>query len=289
MTTASAGKDHTYGNYNASVAAVATDAGFVGASHPAFFVQCRPRGRCRAQILYLPPFAEEMNRCRSLVAQQARWFAGQGFGCTILDFYGTGESPGDLSGASLDIWRQNMTDALDQLRQQHSGPLYLWGFRLGALLAMDYLDRNPHCAEKLLLWQPVTSGSAFVTQLLRQRAAGQMQNGQQVDSGAVMKAQLASGSTLDVAGYQLGGHLLTAIDQLEMPAGNGITATEILWLEHSSDGSGIAGAKTLRVVEQLRQSGIPIRLESFCGDPVWQLHKRGQCDNLLHKTQELIL
>src|SRR5690606_36307817 len=131
--------------------------------------------------------------------------------------------------------------------------VYLWGQRLGALMAMDYLDKHPHCAEKLLLWQPLTSGRAFDTQILRQRAAGQMQHGQQVESGAMIKAQLAAGSAMDIGGYPLGGLLVTAIDGLEMPAGNSISATEILWLEHSSDGSGVPGAKAQRVVEQLRQ------------------------------------
>ena len=35
-----------------------------------FALRIEPVGPCRGSVLYLPPFAEEMNRCRSHVAAQ---------------------------------------------------------------------------------------------------------------------------------------------------------------------------------------------------------------------------
>ena len=43
-------------------------------------------------MLYLPPFAEEMNRSRRMAALQARALAAAGYGVLLLDPYGTGDS-----------------------------------------------------------------------------------------------------------------------------------------------------------------------------------------------------
>jgi exosortase A-associated hydrolase 2 len=268
-----------------------TVAGFVGVDHPAFFLQFWPAGVPRAHVVYLPPFAEEMNRCRALVAEQARRFARDGLSCTLLDFYGTGESPGDLTDASLSIWRQNIDAVLEQLLLRNQCPVYLWGCRLGALLALDYLSWKPRACAKLLLWQPVVSGSAFVTQMLRQRTAALMQKGEKPESTAAMKMQLAAGKAFEVAGYKLGGTLLSAIDRAEIAAllqGDLLdNLPEIFWFEHTTDDTALPGARANRAIGQLQGAGAQVRVNTFTGDPVWQLHKRGVCDDLLLKTGRL--
>lgn len=280
-------------NSSNSGTAIETVAGFIGVDHPAFFLQFWPKGVPRAHMVYLPPFAEEMNRCRSLVAEQARRFARNGLSCTLLDFYGTGESPGDLNDASLPIWRQNIDDIIEQLMQRNPCPVYLWGCRLGALLALDYLARKPGACSRLLLWQPVVSGSAFVTQMLRQRTASLMQKGETPETTAAMKLQLAAGKSFEVAGYRLGGTLLSAIDQAEIAVmlqddmlDNN---PDIFWFEHTADETTLPGARAYRAIAQLQGAGARVKVDTFSGDPVWQLHKRGVCDDLLMKTGKLAL
>jgi exosortase A-associated hydrolase 2 len=273
--------------------AVETSAGFVGDAHPAFFLQFRPTSAPRAHLLYLPPFAEEMNRCRSVVAEQARWFARHGLSCTLLDYFGSGESSGDLNQASLPIWRQNIDDLCQQLLQHNQVPLYLWGCRLGALMAMDYLSRTPGAVDKLLLWQPVLSGSLFVTQILRQRMASRMQKGDKAESCVDMRGVLAAGRSLDVAGYRIGGDLVSAIDRLEvesmLQADRPEHQLDIFWLEHRSESAPFPGTRTRRAITRLEQAGARIDLRGFTSDPVWQLHKRGVSDDLLAQTRSLAL
>lgn len=272
---------------------IETIAGFVGEEHPAFFLQFWPQDIPKAHIVYLPPFGEEMNRSRSLVTEQARQFAREGFSCTILDYYGTGESLGDLISASLPIWRQNIDDVLAQLLQRHQCPVYLWGCRLGGLIALDYVSVGPDVCSKLLLWQPVSSGGTFVTQLLRQRSAAIMQKGEKAESTSDMKRQLAEGNSFDVGGYRLGGALLTAIDQLEvasMLSGNPLGDTlEVFWLEHVAEADEQPGAKASRIIRELTDGGAKVLVKTFTGEPVWQLNKRATCADLLAKTRELAL
>ncbi|NND68268.1 MAG: hydrolase 2, exosortase A system-associated, partial [Halioglobus sp.] len=73
-----------------------------------FTLQFRGEGVARGHVVFVPPFVEEMNRCRALVAQQARAFAQQGYLCTLVDFFGTGDCDGDLADATLAHWRGNL-------------------------------------------------------------------------------------------------------------------------------------------------------------------------------------
>lgn len=268
-----------------------TTAGFVGDNHPAFVLQFWPQESPKAHIVYLPPFGEEMNRCRSLVAEQARQFAREGLSCSVLDFYGTGESQGDLTSTSMPIWRQNIDDVLKQLLQRHRCPVYLWGCRLGGLIALDYVSVNPGACEKLLLWQPANSGGAFVTQLLRQRSAAMMQKGEKPESTADMKVRLAEGNAIEVGGYTLGGALLTAIGQLEVASTLNSKALadtlDIFWLEHTAELGEQPGAKANRIIGELQEAGAQVVVKTFTGEPVWQLNKRATCNDLLLKTREL--
>lgn len=263
--------------------------GFIGDEHPAFCLQFWPENPPRAHVVYLPPFTEEMNRCRAIVAEQARWFVDHGLSCSILDFYGSGESQGDLANATLPIWLQNVEDTIAELQQRAEAPVYLWGCRLGALVAMQYLQSRPDSCDKLLLWQPVSSGKAYVTQVLRQRTAGLVDRGEQAETTTELRQRLAAGETLDVGGYTLGGALLGALDELEIGALAQRPAAQVFWLEHSEDEAASLGARSERAVSHLRELGAEVTVQLFAGQPLWQLHKRDSCDELLATTRGLNL
>lgn len=268
---------------------IETIAEFIGIDHPAFSLQFWPVESPKANIIYLPPFGEEMNRCRSMVAAQARWFAHQGSSCTVLDYFGTGESHGEFEDATLEIWRENITDAIQRVSEQSDAPISLWGCRLGALIAFDCMSRHSTTVNNLLFWQPVTSGKVFLTQMLRQRTASLMQAGKPAETTEQMKSALAAGETIEVAGYKLGGVLATGIDQLTLVATNPPATTNIFWLEHCSDESPHLNIKASKTIAELRENGAKVEVDTFTGEPVWQLHKRAECSDILEKTRALSL
>tara|TARA_R110000772_G_scaffold129051_4_gene236999 strand:+ start:8920 stop:9735 length:816 start_codon:yes stop_codon:yes gene_type:complete len=268
---------------------ITTIAEFIGNQKPAFSLQFWPTEAPKANIIYLPPFGEEMNRCRSIVANQARWFARHGSSCTILDYFGTGESQGEFEDASLEIWRENIANAIQRVSEQNDAPVTLWGFRLGALIAFDYVSHQPIAPRKLLFWQPVMSGKLFLTQMLRQRTASLMQAGKEAETTEQMRSALSAGKIIEVAGYKLGGELATGIDRLTLVANSVPPATNIFWLEHCSDGSSDLNLKSSKAIAELRDKGATVEVGTFTGDPVWQLHKRADCDDLLQKTRVLSL
>lgn len=264
-----------------------TVAGFIGTEHPAFLVQHRPEYAPRGHVVYLPPLAEEMNRCRAIVGEQARWFASRGLTASILDFYGTGDSPGDLTDASLGKWHTNIDNLIDSLSEASTAPIVLWGCRLGGLIALDYLRRHPGRVDTLLLWQPVTSGKACVSQLLRHRSAGQMDRGAEAETKAEMRAKLSAGENLEVAGYTFGGELTTDLDAIDVEILENVDVKKIFWLEHSSDGDNVMNERSRRAVDTLRKLGPIVDVHYFGGQPLWQLHKRDRCEQLLKQTRSL--
>ena len=94
----------------------------------------------RGAILYVHPFAEELNRTRRMACLQARRFAALGFAVLQIDLFGCGDSCGDFNAARWDLWKRDLATAHHWLAERSSsaGPIYLWGLRLGGLLALDF-------------------------------------------------------------------------------------------------------------------------------------------------------
>lgn len=195
-------------------------------------------GVAKGRVLYLHPFAEEMNASRRVVAQQCRALAASGYAVLQIDLFGCGDSTGDLADATWPHWLQDALLGLNWLQGQGSvqAPLWLWGLRAGALLACEcarhLAEVQPTLAINLLLWQPVTSGQQQLQQFLRLHAAAQWL-GRNAASEAPAQA-LTAGRNAHVAGYSLSPTLATQlaaasltlpvhtqngrIEQLELPA-----------------------------------------------------------------------
>lgn len=163
-----------------------------------------PPGSPRGSILYLHPFAEEMNRSRAVAARQARAFAAAGYVVLQIDLHGCGDSADDFGAASWDSWRADAHAALQLLQQRFAAPLCLWGLRSGALLASE-AARAWVGEISLLLWQPVLSGQQHLQQFLRLSLAADMLEGRAGARGSseTLLAQLESGRAIEVAGYTL--------------------------------------------------------------------------------------
>ncbi|MCC6473266.1 MAG: hydrolase 2, exosortase A system-associated, partial [Burkholderiales bacterium] len=176
-----------------------------------------PRAALRAAVLYLHPFAEEMNKSRRMAALGARALAARGCAVLQIDLYGCGDSSGDFGDASWEAWLEDAALALGWLRARADAPLALWGLRLGALLALDAARQGAASPERFLLWQPVASGEAMLTQFLRLRVAGEMlAEGKAATGVQDLRSRLAAGAAQEIAGYMLSPALAASIDALRL-------------------------------------------------------------------------
>lgn len=249
-----------------------------------FYRECEPK----AHIVFIPPFVEEMNRCRSLVATQARSFARAGYCCTLVDFYGTGDSEGLLRDASLDIWRSNIRTTVELLQREAPSPLILWGLRLGGLIALEYAANSPVRPQDIILWQPVTSASLYVTQVLRQRVASLMVRELPAETTKEIRQRLDDGVDVEVAGYMLGGALIRDIERLQLAGLQKVCTGRIYWLEHVVEEGKEIGVASRKAIDTLLAQDNAIEVRTFSDPPIWQIHERDFATQLLAITDGLL-
>jgi exosortase A-associated hydrolase 2 len=255
---------------SAASAAAPAEAFFLDASPGRrFCLYVPPATPCRGSILYVHPFAEELNRARRMAAMQARAFAARGYGVLLLDLHGCGDSSGDFGDARWDTWKADLALGAAWLRRRLDAPLTLWGLRLGALLALDAARSLDSPVHQFLLWQPVQQGSSYLTQFLRLRTAGAMMDGDIVPSGTdTLRKLLAAGEMVEVAGYDLAPGLAAAIDRLA-PLDAWMPGCPVHWFEATRTVDHVLPAGAARVSAAWRGCGVDVRVHALPCPTFW--------------------
>jgi exosortase A-associated hydrolase 2 len=264
--------------------------GYIDGGQGRLFTLCNlPRNKQQVVFLFLPSFAEELNRCRVMVAMQARQMVIQGYGCLLLDYYGTGDSEGDFSETSWVQWQQDLNTASQWLQQQGYQNIALWGLRTGALLAIDAAVRHPERYQRVLLWQPVLDGKQFMTQFLRIRIAMLMDRGLKKETTREMRDRLAQGQSVEVAGYEITSGLVTELERQKMLDYTvSKTMAKIDWFEVVMNEEGEIPFASQRILTAWKNKHVDYRLHTFAGPFFWQLHERELTPDLLNKTNRVL-
>lgn len=254
-----------------------------------FAVYYAPRENCfnRKVILYVPPFAEEMNRSRRMAALQARAFASLGLGTLLLDLFGTGDSTGDFRDARWELWLEDISVAADWLENRGAVVTCLWGLRLGALLACAAAAASRKRFNRLLLWQPVTDGALHLTQFLRIRIAAGISLSGAGEKIEQLRAQLADGRPVEVAGYELSPELARTLVDLRTSELALVPGTNCDWLEIGTEATDRLLPAGQRVVEHWRRAGITSSSRTVAGDPFWMLQETTLAPALIAATTDL--
>lgn len=221
-------------------------------------------GQARGALLYLHPFAEEMNKSRRMAALAARRLAANGVAVLQLDLGGCGDSGGEFAHARWELWKRDVAAGLAWLRERAGIEPGLWGLRLGALLALDYAADKPPA--RLLLWQPVLSGATCLTQFLRLRLAGDMlQEGGAAGGTEALRARLRAGEALEIAGYVLHPELALALDRIEA----GAPTCPVDWLELVPEPGRPLSPAAARVGAAWTAQGVLLRQQAVPGPQFW--------------------
>ena len=246
-----------------------------------FCLYFAPKGFCRGSVLFFPPFAEEHNKSRRMTAMQARCLAEKGHAVLIADPYGCGDSSGDFGDARWEIWMKDFESGLKWLENRHPVPVSFWGLRFGALMALDFA--KTHAPERIILWQPVQSGEAHLTQFLRLRVASEMLSGGKT-TAQDLKKELASAGTIEIAGYELPLDITENMEKLKLSE-LGMPNVMHHWLEVSSDSS--LSPASGRIVEAWKKRGIIPDLKLIEGEPFWSTQEITDCPSLIEETTGL--
>jgi len=249
--------------------------------HPSAAGTPRRRG-----VVFVHPFAEEMNKARRMAALQARRFAAAGFSVLQIDLHGCGDSTGDFADARWGSWVRDVKAAVHWLKERIGSSVSLWGLRLGALLAVD-VARDPTIGiDHLLLWQPVINGSQFLTQFLRLRLAGEMLASGAATTGIQeLNAELGRGRSLEIAGYALHPELASAIQQLNLTT----MVPQVKradWIEVAPDAASTMRPASQRVLDAWRTAGLQTTAATVVGEPFWSTIEIAECEELLLVTAD---
>jgi exosortase A-associated hydrolase 2 len=226
----------------------------------------------RGDLIFLPPFAEELNQSRHTVVRMARCLARRGWGVLLLDLFGTGDSEGMFEECRWEIWRQDVMVAYAWLRDRGRTAVGLWGLRLGALLAADAAAAHPGLFSRLVLWQPVTSGKPFLNQFLRIRAFGALiGDSESQETRDELRQHLASGNLIHVAGYPLTPRLAQDLDELDMAILVPSSGTPVLWFEVVTASSAQLSPAGRRIVDAWQNHGVAVTSVPVTDTAFWSV------------------
>ncbi len=236
----------------------------------------------RGALVYVHPFAEEMNKSRRMAALQARALASAGYAVLQMDLLGCGDSSGDHGDATWSDWVGDAVQAAQWLRLRHGDvPLWFWGLRAGCLVAADAAVQLG-APTKLLFWQPSVSGKLVLQQFLRLALANRLLDAPGSGAAANPKLALAAGDTVELAGYRLSPALAAGLEgaRLSPP----VSPTTSVWLETSTRADAAPLPATQAAATEWRAAGHAASLSVVDGPAFWQTQEIEDAQALLAAT-----
>lgn len=224
----------------------------------------------RHGVLIAPPFAEEMNKSRRMLSQQARLLAEDGYLTLLPDLYGTGESEGEFGDASWAGWCDDLMGGYRWLLENGAERVSVVAQRVGALLVSALIREKGVALDRLVLWQPVVSGEVFLNQFLRLRLAAEMtKGGPDRSSVALIRQEMADQGAVEVAGYTLNAALAQPLgdSRLELTADS--FAGELHWCELVASEERAVTVVTQRALDGLQGGGVRCELHKVVGHHFW--------------------
>lgn len=237
----------------------------------------------RGCVLIAPPFAEELNKSRRMLALAAERIAAAGFAVLHVDCFGCGDSSGDFADATWDEWIADLQRGYDWLASRYDRPFWILGVRAGALLAVEtlpHLERSPN----LVFWQPVVSGGQYLMQFLRLKFASEfIGDGSKQSSTRALVEQLAAGELLEIAGYSVTQKLATALGKSELRLPHGFNGNIACFEIVTSVRNELRPA--LRTcVELWRGSGLNVVTKNLTGVQFWQTQQITEAPEVIDAT-----
>jgi uncharacterized protein len=246
------------------------------------FHQPGPAVASRGAVLYAHAFAEEMNKSRRTVAVAARALAASGWSVLLVDLEGCGDSSGEFGEATWHGWVDDLLCAERWLADRAGGMCWLWGLRAGCLVAAEAGARLGG-RYPLLLWQPVLSGRLHLTQFLRLKLAGEAIGQSEERTGVkALRARLAEGTRLEIAGYTLNPSLAAALESADLSLD--CQAAPVVWCEIGTEAEpGLAPGSQVRV-DGLRARGVGVDVVAISGPPFWHTVEIAEAPALVAAT-----
>jgi hypothetical protein len=130
---------------------------------PAFRAQSSPR----TGILFCYPIGQEYIRAHWAFRLLSNFLLQKGFPVFKFDYYGTGDSLGDMSDTGIERWVEDVKTAAAEFKKVAGiSTISLVALRHGAVIAGKAIEEGLSVKD-LVLWDPVVSGATYLAELKR--------------------------------------------------------------------------------------------------------------------------
>jgi exosortase A-associated hydrolase 2 len=240
-----------------------------GPKGPLFTLLREPNGEADGCVLVVPPFAEEMNKCRRMVALTSSGLAGRGIATLLPDLFGTGDSGGHFHEATWGTWIDDVARVADFARGSGLELSGVLAIRSGCWIA------ERAAAQGLIgpvgrtsFWQPVFDLGSHLRQFLRLRLAASLSEGVRESIGD-LNARFAAGESIEVAGYVVSATMADEMKASEATRSISSALGRVRWLEFSRGSDGAVSKPASELVERSRAAGTDVEVETVPGEPFW--------------------
>jgi exosortase A-associated hydrolase 2 len=227
---------------------------------------------CRAAVV-CHPLAEEKLWSHRVLVSFARDLAGAGLDVLRFDYRGEGDSDRPFEDSDFETRVDDTGFAIDTLRRlaPDAADLSLVGLRLGASVAATAASRRDDVT-RLILWDPVVDGSAYMQHFLRLNLMAQMAAHRRVvEDREALAARIRGGGSINIEGYALTGPLFEQVSRFRLA--NTLTSfrgeTLLVQIDTADapvkpELAALADAHPSRRVAQVRQEHFWKEGRSFC-------------------------
>ena len=252
------------------------------------FVVLRQPRASGPTVLVVPPFAEEMNKSRRMIAEVGRRLEASGVGMLLVDLFGTGDSEGDFAQADWQRWKADVTNAVQWSAAEGAQIRGMLAIRLGCILGSEVLAASGHRVQRTVMWQPVVHGRRFLEQFLRLRVAASMMGGDSKETVAALRARLKSGELLEVAGYEINGRLADQLDAADLQRFLGPHLGAVHWMEAVRSAEAELSVPSNKAIEAARAAGIETTPHTVPGEPFWSSTEIVCLDAMVARTADVL-
>jgi exosortase A-associated hydrolase 2 len=207
----------------------------------------------RAAVL-CHPWGREYLRAHRSMRQLASMLSANGVHVLRFDYFGTGDSAGDMVEADLDGWRGDIGLAIEELKDTTGATrVGLVGLRLGAMLAASYAAKNPRDIDSLVLWDPVDSGESYLKELASSASGA-------ANPRAVQEAIKGCGH--EIRGFPLPPRMASQLQGMDLSVLPGLATRTLVVVSEDADSTAVRA----RLAGNSRES---LTLDQIAAVPVW--------------------
>lgn len=183
--------------------------------------------RRRVGVVLCQPILWEYQAFYPAFTRLARTLSENGIDVFQFDYFGCGDSEGDIDQGTLEIWLTDVADAVAELRCASGNErTCLIGCRLGGYLALTTALGGGEI-DGLVLWNPIISGKKYLRQL-------HMLDQMLLNMALTEPVAHTVDTENTITGYSIGQELMSELKAIAVPAGQLPEIRNVLLVENET-------------------------------------------------------